>query len=67
MLGSAAALRRAALTLQRCSAYCLAYPTYMRPQVVTARTRVENGMVFELTLKLGQGDQRVQLFRVRPR
>ncbi len=38
-----------------------------RTQVVTARTRVENGMVFELTLKLGQGGQRVQLFRVRPR
>ena len=35
-------------------------------QVVTARTKVENGMVFELTLKLGQGDQRVQIFRVRP-
>ena len=38
-----------------------------RLQVVTARTRVDNGLVFELTLKLGQGDQRVQLFRVRPR
>ncbi|KAK9821322.1 hypothetical protein WJX81_002249 [Elliptochloris bilobata] len=33
-------------------------------EVVTARTRVENGLVFDLTLKLGQGGLPPQLYRV---
>lgn len=39
----------------------------VRAQVVTARTKVENGLVFELTLKLGQGQLPNQIHRVRAR